>query len=121
MGFAASYPPIHAWLGAPIVSPNRSYGWLGLIDKIGAEVFSEEDERLAGILAAQVGRIYENGSLYGDLLRHAADLELEISRTQALEDGRGKRKAVATRDRFQSGRAAILWRYRRSVRPHLDK
>jgi len=35
------------------------YGWLGLLNKVGAEAFSDEDERLAGILAAQVGRIYE--------------------------------------------------------------
>jgi PAS domain S-box-containing protein len=84
IGFPPSYPPLHSWLGAPIVSPNRAYGWLGLLNKVGAEVFSVEDERLAGILAAQVGRIYENGSLYADLRHRAAELELEVAeRTRA--------------------------------------
>ncbi len=83
IGFSAALPPIHAWLGAPIASPNRLYGYIGLIDKIGSDEFSAEDERLATILAAQVGRIYQNGSLYSDVLSHAVELEREISaRTQ---------------------------------------
>jgi len=62
------------------------YGWLGLLDKVGAEVFSDEDECLAGILAAQVGRIYENSSLYADLRHHAAELELKVAeRTHTQE------------------------------------
>jgi PAS domain S-box-containing protein len=85
LGFSSSYPPIHAWLGTPLVSPGRVYGWLGLLDKVGAEEFSEEDQRLAGILAAQVGRIYENGSLYHDLLQQAAELQLEVGERQRAE------------------------------------
>jgi two-component system cell cycle sensor histidine kinase/response regulator CckA len=82
--FPSSYPPLHSWLGAPIASPGRVYGWLGLLNKVGAEMFSDEDERLAGILAAQVGRVYENGRLYADVLNHAAELELEVAeRTRA--------------------------------------
>src|SRR5580704_11537546 len=56
-----------------------------LLDKLGADEFSAEDERLAGILAAQVGRIYENGSLYADVLRHAADLEREVGERKRAE------------------------------------
>ncbi len=67
------------------MSPGRVYGWLGLLDKIGAEAFSEEDERLAGILAAQVGRIYQNGSLYADALNHASELEREIGERKRAE------------------------------------
>lgn len=86
LGFSSSHPPVHAWLCAPIVSPTRVYGYISLIDKIGVEEFSGEDERLATILAAQVGRIYQNGSLYSDALRHAADLEREISAWRQQED-----------------------------------
>jgi PAS domain S-box-containing protein len=75
IGFSASYPPIQSWLGAPIVAPSGVFGWLVLINKIGMEPFSKEDERLAGILAAQVGRTYENGSMYEDIQRYAAELE----------------------------------------------
>jgi two-component system cell cycle sensor histidine kinase/response regulator CckA len=87
LGFSAAYPPIRSWLGAPIVSPGLAYGWLGLIDKVGAEEFSEEDERLAGVLTAQVGRIYENGSLYHEVLQQAAELKLEVAERKQAEDG----------------------------------
>jgi PAS domain S-box-containing protein len=93
LGFAASRPPIHAWLGAPIASPTRIYGYIGLIDKVGLDEFSKEDERLAGILAAQVGRIYQNASLYAEVLRRASELEQEMSARQRTE------KALAERVR----------------------
>ena len=82
----ASFPTLYSWLGAPIVSPGQVHGWVGLLNKIGAEVFSDEDERLAGILAAQVGRIYENGSLYADLLLQTAKLAEEVSERQLGEE-----------------------------------
>jgi len=57
-----------------------------LLDKVGAEAFSDEDERLASILAAQVGRIYENSSLYADLQQRAADLEREVIERRKAEE-----------------------------------
>jgi two-component system cell cycle sensor histidine kinase/response regulator CckA len=91
LGFSSSHPPIHAFLGAPIASPTRLYGYVGLIDRIGRDEFSEEDERLTAILAAQVGRIYQNGSLYSDVLSHAADLEREISARKQTEEALAER------------------------------
>jgi PAS domain-containing protein len=41
--------------------------------------FSQEDERLATILAARVGRVYQNGSQYSEVLSHAACLEREVA------------------------------------------
>ena len=79
LGLSPTHPPIDAWLGAPIASPIRVYGFIGLINKLGLDEFSKEDERLAGILAAEVGRVYQNGSLYREVLAHAADLEREIA------------------------------------------
>jgi PAS domain S-box-containing protein len=84
--FPSSHPPFHAWLGAPIVSPGRVYGWVGLLDKVGAEAFTDEDERLASILTALVGRIYENGSLYADVLIHSAELEQEVVERKRAEE-----------------------------------
>lgn len=77
LGFSRTHPPVHAWLGAPIASPTRVYGFLGLIDKLGADEFGEEDERLAGLLAAQVGRMYQTCSLYAEAIGRAAGLETE--------------------------------------------
>ncbi len=86
VGFPSSYPPIHALLAAPIVSPTHSYGWIYLTDKIGVAEFSGDDERLIAILAAQVGRIYENGKLYYDAQRYAAELEQEVAERRRTED-----------------------------------
>jgi diguanylate cyclase (GGDEF)-like protein/PAS domain S-box-containing protein len=73
-------------LAAPISSLSYVYGWICLTDKLGAEEFSVEDEQLLTILAAQVGRIYENGSLYAKVQRHAMDLQKEIVERQRIED-----------------------------------
>ena len=62
-----------------------------LIDRIARDEFSKEDERLTAILAAQVGRIYQNGSLYSDVLSHAADLEREISARKQTEEALAER------------------------------
>jgi PAS domain S-box-containing protein len=93
LGFSSSGPPIHAWLGAPIASPSRVYGYIGFIDKVGSDEFSSEDERMAGIMAAQMGRVYRNGSLYADVLRHVSNLEREITARDWTE------KALAERVR----------------------
>jgi diguanylate cyclase (GGDEF)-like protein len=63
------YPPAHSLLAVPISSLTRTYGWLCLADKIGAEGFSGHDEHLLAVLGAQVGRVYENGALYHDVLK----------------------------------------------------
>jgi PAS domain S-box-containing protein len=94
IGLAPSYPSVRAWLAAPVASPTRVYGWYAMIDKMGVEEFSAEDERLAGILAAQVGRIYQNGSLYADVLRHASELEREVGERRRAEQRQATLLAV---------------------------
>jgi PAS domain S-box-containing protein len=79
------HPLIHSFLGAPIASPTQLYGWLYLGDKIGAEEFSEEDERIITTLAAQVVVAYENGNRYYEIQRHAAELEKEVAERQRIE------------------------------------
>ena len=105
-GLPLHYPPAHSLLVAPILSPAHVHGWICLTDKIGADEFSAEDEQLLGILAAQVGRIYENGRLYEDVQRYATRLEAEIEqRNRAQEaliesEGRFREMAENIRDVF---------------------
>jgi diguanylate cyclase (GGDEF)-like protein/PAS domain S-box-containing protein len=79
LGLPAGYPPAHCLLAAPVVSLNSHHGWVWLVNKVGASSFDSQDERILGILAAQVGRIYENGSLYLQVQRHAESLLLEMA------------------------------------------
>jgi len=76
--FPDGYPVSRSYLAVPVNSLARTYGWLCLGEKLGADEFSHDDERILGILAGQAGRIYENGSLYMDLQLHAAQLQVEI-------------------------------------------
>lgn len=79
--------PINSLLCAPILSPQRVYGWLTLFGCVSGAAFGDEDEALARILAAQVGRIYENGSLYAEIKKLNVDLEQRIQqRTAELVD-----------------------------------
>jgi diguanylate cyclase (GGDEF)-like protein len=77
-GLPTGYPDAHSFLAAPVVSPSRAFGWLCLLDKIGARAFDGADERILAIIGAQVGRIYENGSLYTEVRQHAAQLAVQI-------------------------------------------
>lgn len=71
-------PPLQHGLIAPIVSLERAYGWILLADKLGADGFTDEDEHILSIHAAQAGRIYENGSLYKKIKHVAEQLEIEV-------------------------------------------
>jgi signal transduction histidine kinase/CheY-like chemotaxis protein len=77
-GLPPVFPAAGAAIAAPIASLHHVYGWICLCGKPGLEGFSAEDERLLSILAAQCGRVYENGSLYHQLNRRAEQLQGEI-------------------------------------------
>ena len=86
VGLPPGYPPLYASLVAPVVSLSFAYGWMCLVDKLGAVDFSDEDEQIVSILAAQVGRIFENGSLYKEARVHAEELQAEVvERKRAAE------------------------------------
>ena len=84
-GLPPGYPPAHSMLAAPVCSLKHAYGWICLVDKVGADAFDADDERILSVLAAQVGRIYENGSLYAELALHARALEGEIDERRRVE------------------------------------
>ena len=101
IGLPRGYPAMRTLLAAPLVSPTHAYGWICVAQEATA-VFSDEDERLLTIIAAQAGRIYENGSLYGELRQHALLLENQISERQ-----RATRDLELSERRFRQLTAAI--------------
>jgi diguanylate cyclase (GGDEF)-like protein len=84
-GLPDSYPPASAIVAVPLSSLTTTYGWLCLADKLGADGFSAEDERILCILGAQVGRIYENGKLFREAQHHAAQLLMEMSKLEQAQ------------------------------------
>jgi signal transduction histidine kinase/CheY-like chemotaxis protein len=85
-GLSAGGAPLQCGLIVPIVSLHRTYGWILLIDKLGADAFTDEDERILAIHAAQAGRIYENGSLYNEIKRSAEQLQIESAERKRAAD-----------------------------------
>jgi diguanylate cyclase (GGDEF)-like protein len=76
IGLSSAFPAVHSALIVPLTSLTRCYGWVFLADKVGAHAFSDEDERLLSVHAAQAGRIYENGILFAKANRHAEQQSL---------------------------------------------
>ncbi|MES2741777.1 MAG: EAL domain-containing protein [Pseudomonadota bacterium] len=84
-GLPEGHPAVKNLLGLPIRDRNHLHGWLYFADKIGADEFGEEDERLALALGAQLAVAYENITLYQVVQRHAAQLQMEASARQQAD------------------------------------
>ncbi|HEU0292330.1 MAG TPA: HD domain-containing phosphohydrolase [Anaerolineales bacterium] len=85
VGFPPGHPPMRSFLGVPLASPTGLYGRLYLTEKIGDSEFSEEDQRVAVALGAQVAVAYENAYRYDEIQRHAANLQLEMTERRKAE------------------------------------
>ncbi len=86
LGFPVGFPSFQSFLAARITSTVGGLGWLLLFDRLGMQEFNEEDERLAGILGALVGRILQKRRLYDIAQHQAAELAREIAQRQQAED-----------------------------------
>jgi signal transduction histidine kinase len=86
----ASYETSQSFLGTPIFFSPKISGWLYLTGKIGADEFSESDERLAVTLATQVAVAYENARLYAEAQRHTIELQQEVAERKLAEEERAQ-------------------------------
>jgi signal transduction histidine kinase len=68
-GFPPGHPPMHSFLGVPIVGRRGTFGNLYLTEKIGQKEFSDDDERVARLLAAQTAAAVENARLHEESAR----------------------------------------------------
>src|SRR3954451_17881661 len=74
VGFPPGHPPMHSFLGVPIVLRGVAYGNLYLTEKDGGD-FSQEDEELVTLLAAQAAVAVENARLYESATTWSHQLE----------------------------------------------
>ena len=68
-GFPPHHPPMHSFLGVPILGKRGVFGNLYLTEKLGGEVFTEEDEHIAVLLAANTAAAVENARLHEESAR----------------------------------------------------
>ena len=78
LGLGDNHPPVHSFLGVPIMSRDKNYGWLYLADKLGADEFSEVDERVAMTVSAELAVAYENLILLEEIKRNHVRLQAEM-------------------------------------------
>ncbi|HYI46453.1 MAG TPA: GAF domain-containing sensor histidine kinase [Actinomycetota bacterium] len=89
-GFPPNHPPMHSFLGVPIVVRDRIYGRLYLTEKEGDLEFSKDDERIAMTLAAQAGVAIQNAYLLEEIKARSEDLAVLEERdriSKELHDG----------------------------------
>lgn len=74
VGFPPGHPPMRTFLGVPIVLRGVAYGNLYLTEKEGGD-FTDEDEDLVKLLAAQAAVAVENARLYESATAWSQQLE----------------------------------------------
>ncbi len=68
-GFPPHHPPMHSFLGVPIVGRRGVFGNLYMTEKLGGGLFTDEDEYVGLLLAAQTAAAVENARLHGESAR----------------------------------------------------
>src|SRR5437660_3238262 len=74
VGFPPGHPPMHTFLGVPILMRGVAYGNLYLTERQDGD-FTEEDEELVTLLAAQAAVAVENARLYESATAWSQQLE----------------------------------------------
>jgi signal transduction histidine kinase len=87
VGFPPNHPPMHTFLGVPILLRGVAYGNLYLTEKAGGEDFTDLDEELVTLLATQAAVAIENARLYEAATTWSRQLESlnEVANALATE------------------------------------
>jgi signal transduction histidine kinase len=87
VGFPSNHPPMRSFLGVPVMLRGVAYGNLYLTEKDGGEDFTDEDQELVTLLAAQAAVAIENARLYESATQWSRQLEslIEVGNALATE------------------------------------
>ena len=89
-GFPPNHPPMHSFLGVPIILRDRVFGRLYFTEKLDAFEFTTDDERIAMTLAAQAGVAIQNANLLEEVKARGDELAVLEERdriSKELHDG----------------------------------
>jgi len=85
-GFPPGHPPMHSFLGVPVLIRGRAWGNLYLTEKQGADEFTPQDEEAALVLAQWAGTAIENARLYATSERRREQAERAVRALEAARD-----------------------------------
>jgi signal transduction histidine kinase len=85
-GFPPGHPPMHSFLGVPIMIRGQAWGNLYLTEKQGDSEFTEADEEAAVILADWAATAIENARLYQSSEGRRQQLERAVRGLEAARD-----------------------------------
>lgn len=74
-GFPPHHPPMHSFLGVPIIGRRGTFGNLYLTEKIGEAAFTDDDVRIAQLLATQTAAAVENARLHEESARLLGEVQ----------------------------------------------
>jgi signal transduction histidine kinase len=77
-GFPVNHPPMHSFLGVPVVIRGEAWGNLYLTEKEGGGQFDEADEAAVMVLADWAAIAIENARLYSSLETRSSELERAV-------------------------------------------
>ncbi len=92
VGVPPNHPAMHTFLGVPILVRGVAYGNFYLTEKAGEEDFTEDDQEIVSLLAAQAAIAIENARLYEAATQWSQQLESlnEIGNALATETDLGR-------------------------------
>lgn len=117
-GFPEAHPAMHSLLGVPVRVGEQVFGNLYLTEKIGADEFSEEDEELAELLAAQAAVAIQNASLSEQRTQFLAIINHEIKNASAGVLGWTERLRSLTRSVERPVRDSADYAFRSAQQLH---
>jgi signal transduction histidine kinase len=82
-GFPPSHPPMHAFLGVPILVGGEPFGNLYLTEKAGGEDFTEADEQAVEALAEFAGVAIDHARRYTGARERRDELERTVATLEA--------------------------------------
>ncbi len=80
-GFPSHHPPMHSYLGVPIVGRRGLLGSLYVTEKTGGPEFTDEDEDIAVLLAAKTAAAIENARHHEESARLLDEVQ-QLQRTR---------------------------------------
>jgi signal transduction histidine kinase len=85
VGFPPGHPPMASFLGVPVKLRGVAYGNLYLTEKAGGD-FTDDDQELVTLLAAQAAVAIENARLYESATRWSRQLEILHETVRSVVD-----------------------------------